>query len=239
MAAGDLLLERYGGPARGVDLKSSRTDMVSDADRDAEAVVQRMLAQERPEDGLLAEEGSGSATASGRRWVVDPLDGTTNFLFGFPCWAVSIALEDGDGGLVGVVYDPLRDETFTAVRGEGSHLDGEPLSAGTAGRLETALIATGFSYDPDRRREQAELLTRVLPRIRDIRRAGAAALDICWVAAGRVDGFYERGLKHWDSAAASLVVSEAGGVVRALEGEPPGLMAAQPGIADGLHALVA
>jgi len=240
VAAGDLLLQRYGGPARGLDLKSSRTDMVSDADRDAEALVQGMLSAERPADGLLAEEGSHSATESGRCWVIDPLDGTTNFLYGFPSWAVSVALEDDQGGLVGVVHDPLRAETFAAVRGGGAWLGEGVLSvAQGGGTLDTALVATGFSYEPDRRREQAEVLARVLPRVRDIRRAGAAALDVCWVAAGRVDGFYERGLKHWDFAAASLVVSEAGGVVMALDGEPPGLMAARPGIADGLAELVA
>jgi myo-inositol-1(or 4)-monophosphatase len=219
-------------------MKSSGTDMVSDADRDAETLVQAMLSEERPDDGLVAEEGASSAGGSGRQWVVDPLDGTTNFLFGFPSWAVSVALEGADGGLVGVVRDPLRDETFTAVRGGGAWLGGQPLSITASDSLATALIATGFSYEPGHRREQAELLVRVLPRIRDIRRAGAAALDICWVAAGRVDGFYERGLKHWDSAAASLVVSEAGGVVEPLEGEPPGLVAARPGIADPLLALV-
>lgn len=213
--------------------------MVSDADRDAEALVRDMLARERPADGLLAEEGSHSEAESGRRWVVDPLDGTTNFLYGCPCWAVSVALENAEGGLVGVVRDPLRDETFAAVRGGGAWLGDDVLSVAPGGKLGTALIATGFAYDSEGRREQAQLLTTVLPLIRDIRRAGAAALDICWVAAGRVDGFYERGLKHWDSAAAALVVSEAGGVVTALEGQPPGLLAARPGVAEGLAELVA
>ncbi len=212
--------------------------MVSDADRDAEALVQGMLAAERPDDGLLAEEGSHSDADSGRRWVVDPLDGTTNFLYGFPAWNVSVALEDREGGLVGVVHDPLREETFTAVRGEGSHLGGSPLSVNDADRLETALVATGFGYDAQRRAAQAELLATVLPRVRDIRRAGAAALDLCWLAAGRVDGYYERGLQHWDWAAASLIAGEAGATVRALEGEPKGLMAAAPGIADALFELV-
>ncbi len=239
MAAGELLLGRYGGPVRGLDRKSSRTDMVSDADRDAEALVQGMLARERPDDGLLAEEGSRSGGASGRRWVVDPLDGTTNFLYGFPSWAVSIALENSAGaGLAGVVHDPLRAETFTAVRGQGARLGDARLELAPGTGLESALIATGFSYEAEHRRDQAELLTRVLPRVRDIRRAGAAALDLCWVAAGRVDGFYERGLQRWDWAAASLVVSEAGGVVAPLDGEPAGLMAARPGIAEALAALL-
>lgn len=241
LAAGELLLSRYGGPVLGLDLKSSRTDMVSDADRDAESLVQSMLADERPDDGLLAEEGSRSTAESGRRWVVDPLDGTTNFLYGFPSWAVSIALEDAAGEmLVGVVHDPLRDETFSAVRGGGSRLGEHRLAVTDVDSLDTALVATGFSYEANQRLEQAELLTRLLPRIRDIRRAGAAALDLCWVAAGRVDGYYERGLKRWDWAAASLVASEAGAVVKTLEGgEPTGLMAAPPGIADELYALLA
>jgi myo-inositol-1(or 4)-monophosphatase len=221
-----------------VERKSSRTDMVSDADRDAEELVRTMLARERPEDGLLAEEGSESEAESGRRWVVDPLDGTTNYLYGIPVWAVSIALEDADGGLVGVVRDPVRDETFTAIRGQGAHLDGEELRIQDRGRLDTALIATGFSYDSDQRADQARLLTQVLPRVRDIRRAGAAALDLCGLAAGRVDGYYERGLQAWDWAAAGLIVREAGGEVRRLDGEPAGLLAAAPGIADGLYALV-
>jgi myo-inositol-1(or 4)-monophosphatase len=213
--------------------------MVSDADRDAEALVRGMLAQERPDDGLLAEEGSHREAESGRRWVVDPLDGTTNFLYGFPAWNVSVALEDADGGLVGVVYDPLRGETFTGLRGQGSHLNDSPLTVSDADRLDTALVATGFAYEAAQRERQAEVVVRVLPRVRDIRRAGAAALDLCWMAARRVDAYYERGLNAWDWAAAALIVSEAGGTVRRLEGEPEGLMAAPPAIAEELYELVA
>jgi len=231
-------MERYEGPASGVEQKSSRTDMVSDADRDAEAVVRELLETERPDDGLLAEEGSHADASSGRRWVVDPLDGTTNYLYRFPSWNVSIALEDEQGSLIGVVHDPLRGETFTAIRGQGSHLDGRRLEMSAPSGLDTALVATGFGYSPERRAEQAQLLTEVLPRVRDIRRAGAAALDLCWLAAGRVDAYYERGLNHWDWAAASLVVTEAGGEVRQLEGEPAGLTACAPAIADELYALV-
>ncbi len=151
---------------------------------------------------------------------------------------MSVALEDGRGSLVGVVHDPLHGETFTAVRGEGSFMNGRRLAVRPPAALDTALVATGFGYSADCRAAQAELLTRVLPRVRDIRRAGAAALDLCWLAAGRVDAYYERGLNHWDWAAASLVVSEAGGVVVALEGEPTGLMCCAPEIADELLALV-
>jgi fructose-1,6-bisphosphatase/inositol monophosphatase family enzyme len=236
--AGALLMERYDGPARGVESKSTRTDMVSDADRDAEGLIQRLLAEERPRDGLLAEEGASSEGTSGRRWVVDPLDGTTNYLYRLPAWAVSVALEEGDGAVVGVVHDPLADETFSAVRGEGALLDGAPIAVGGAQALDTALIATGFYYAAAERERQARLLVELLPRVRDVRRVGAAALDLCMVACGRVDGYYERGLNRWDWSAAALVAGEAGASVRSLPGEPFGLCAAAPGIADELAALV-
>ena len=237
-AAGELLLERFGEPARGVERKSSRTDMVSDADRDAEATIEQILSAERPEDGLLAEEGSHSQAGSGRRWVVDPLDGTTNFLYGIPAWAVSIALEDPDGGALGLVFDPVRGETFTAIRGQGAARNGEPIEVSGEARLDTALVATGFSYDAIERSTQAGVLAQVVPRVRDVRRVGAAALDLCWVACGRLDGYYERGLKHWDWAAASLIVAEAGGDLRWLEGEPRGLVAGASGVVDGLYRIV-
>jgi myo-inositol-1(or 4)-monophosphatase len=236
--AGELLLERYGSPARGVGRKSSSTDMVSDADREAEAVIAGLLRAERPDDGILAEEGSTREGISGRRWVVDPLDGTTNFLYGFPAWAVSVALEDGDGGIAAVVHDALRDETFGAARGDGCSLNGHPVEVREPPPLERALIATGFGYDPGRRADQAEVLRRVLPRVRDVRRAGAAALDLAWVAAGRLDGYYERGLKPWDWAAGRLLVSEAGGAVADLPGDPPGLVATAPELLDDLIELV-
>lgn len=219
-----MLADRFGRAARDVDVKSSVTDMVSAADRDAEALIHAGLREARPEDGLLAEEGSREAAASGRRWIVDPLDGTTNFLYGFPQWAVSIALE----GEVGVVYDPVRDELFAASRGAGASLNGAPLVIAAPPALSTALIATGFGYDAERRDKQGQVLGRVVPRIRDIRRAGAAALDLCWLADGRVDGYYERGLGAWDWAAARIVVEEAGGAVVDLEPDPHGLAAAHP-----------
>jgi myo-inositol-1(or 4)-monophosphatase len=196
--------------------------MVSAADRDAEALIRRGLREARPDDGLLGEEGSHRASGSGRRWVVDPLDGTTNFLYGFPQWAVSIALEDE----LGIVYDPVRDELFGAARGEGAFLNGTRLRLGAPPPLSTALLATGFGYDAERRAKQGEVLRRVLPRIRDIRRAGAAAVDLCWLAAGRLDGYYERGLGAWDWAAARIVAEEAGAAVADLEPDPHGLAAA-------------
>jgi fructose-1,6-bisphosphatase/inositol monophosphatase family enzyme len=232
-----LLLEHYSRPASGVDSKSSGTDMVSDADRAAEEAISRLLRAERPHDGLLGEEGLSSEGSSGRRWVVDPLDGTTNYLYRYRAWCVSVALEDASGdGLVGVVHDPLAGETFTAVRGEGAFLNhgGAPLRVRDGGELSRALIATGFGYDPEVRAGQAELLRRVLPRVRDIRRAGAAALDLCHVAAGRLDGYFERGLKPWDMAAGALIVREAGGRVVALAGGRPGVAAAGPSLMEAL-----
>lgn len=237
-AAGAVLLERFGGPVRGLGSKTSDTDPVSDADREAERAIRELIEAERPEDGLLAEEGSRQAGGSGRRWVVDPLDGTVNFLYGIPQWSVSVALEDAEGALVGVVLDPVRDELFTAVRGEGAWLGEERLAVSGCESLDRALVATGFSYEPERRAAQAEVLLRALPRLRDIRRPGAAALDLCSVAAGRVDGYFERGLQPWDWAAGGLIAAESGAVVRPLPGDPAGLVAAGPAIVDELEALV-
>jgi myo-inositol-1(or 4)-monophosphatase len=230
-AAGEVLLSYYGRPPEGVESKSSATDLVSDADREAERTIRELLETERPRDGLVAEEGSRAEAASGRRWVVDPLDGTINFLYGFPAWAVSVALEDADGALVGVVHSPIHGETFRAARGEGAFLGDRELRVGPPRPLEQALVATGFSYEPDRRAVQAEAIGKLLPRARDIRRAGAAALDLAWVAAGRVDAFFERGLHHWDWAAGRLLVEEAGGTCAWLDDGWPGLLAASH---DGL-----
>jgi myo-inositol-1(or 4)-monophosphatase len=238
-AAGEVLLGYYGRPPEGLGSKSSETDLVSDADREAERAIVELLTAERPDDGLLAEEGSHSEAANGRRWVVDPLDGTVNFLYGFPAWGVSVALEDPDGVAAGVVLDPLRDECFAAARGGGARLNGEPIRVRDRRELGRALVATGFSYEPVRRAEQAGVVRRLLPRVRDLRRAGAAALDLSWLAAGRVDAYYERGLNPWDWAAGRLLIEEAGGTVAAMAGQPPGLVAAAtPELLEALAALV-
>ena len=213
--------------------------MVSDADRDAEAAVVELLRSERPDDGILGEEEGSREGASGRRWVVDPLDGTTNYLYGFPAWVVSVAVEDAEGARAGVVYEPVRDELFAAARGAGLLVNGEPGTVREPVATERALVATGFAYEPARRADQAAVLTRVLPQVRDVRRAGAAALDLALMAAGRLDGYYERGLKPWDWAAGRLLVTEAGGTVVELDGEPAGLVAASnPGLAEALVELV-
>ena len=247
-AAGALLLERFGDPARGVTAKTSRTDLVSDADRDAEALIVSALARSRPDDAVLAEEGvqpaggrAGAAGRSGVRWLVDPLDGTINYLWGIPHWCVSLAVADADGTLAGVVHDPSRDETFTARRGAGASLGGRALRLEGGPPLAEAMIATGFNYRPEERARQAARLRGVLPRVRDVRRFGAAALDLAWLAAGRVDGYFETGLAAWDWAAGGLIVTEAGGVVRELPpggGSPAGLVAARAHLAGPLMALL-
>lgn len=238
-AAGAVLMGYYGRAPEGLGAKSSATDMVSDADREAERAIRELLQAERPADGLIAEEGSQSASESGRRWVVDPLDGTINFLYGFPAWAVSVAVEDTEGTLAGVVFEPVRGECFAAARGAGALLDGSPIRVRDGTPLERALVATGFGYDAERRGWQAEMVARLLPRARDIRRAGAAALDLAWLAAGRIDAFYEHGLNPWDWAAGRLIAEEAGAAVRDLGGDPPGLVAASSReLADQLEPLV-
>ena len=236
--AGELLLDRFGDAAEGVDSKSSVTDMVSDADRDAEAALTETLRGERPDDGILGEEGASREGSSGRRWVIDPLDGTTNYLWGYPVWCVSVALEDGEGGLVGVIHDPPRDETFRAARGGGAELNGSAVKVREERNLDNALIATGFGYEADMRAEQADIVRKVLPRVRDVRRLGSAALDLAWVAAGRIDGYWEHGGKPWDWAAGSVLVREAGGVLEPLAGDPPGLAAAGPELLPQLVELV-
>ena len=182
--------------------------------------MDRLLA-ERPDDAVLAEEGGLRPGTSGLTWVVDPLDGTINFVYGFPAFAVSIACQAGDERLVGVVFDPLRDETFAAVARRGSTRNGEALKIAAGPPLSEALVATGFGYGAERRRAQARLLQGVLPEVRDIRRAGSAALDLCWLAAGRLDACYEAGLAPWDLAAGALIVTEAGGRVAVLDGLIP------------------
>ena len=229
-AAGELLLERFRGPQSGVDAKSSATDMVSDADRDSERVLLEAIRTARPDDGLIAEESGHRPGTTGLVWVVDPLDGTTNYLYGLPAWSVSIACRDAEGGLVAVVHDPSMGETFTAVRGGGAFLNGAPIATSRLEDLSRALIGTGFGYTTARRTAQVAALTHVLPRVRDVRRAGSAAIDLAWVSCGRLDGFYEAGIRDWDRAAGLLLVSEAGGVTGILD---PGLDGADCVVAAG------
>ncbi|MCP3913892.1 MAG: inositol monophosphatase [Actinomycetia bacterium] len=220
--------------------KSSATDLVTVTDEKIESLIVHGLRDERPDDAILGEEGTSDDGTSGVRWVIDPIDGTTNFVYGLPGFAISIAAEvDGDS-VVGVVIDPVRQEEFAAVKDQGATLNGDPIHCSGAADLATALIATGFSYQAESRRAQAEVLTTVLPRIRDIRRLGAAATDLCAVAVGRVDGYWERGLNRWDAAAGALIAGEAGAIVSGEVGKDPGavLVAAAPGIHAALDALL-
>lgn len=239
--AGELLLDRFGREPTGVRTKSTATDLVSDADTASERAIVDAVSSVRPGDGWVAEEGEGAASATGVTWIVDPLDATVNYLFGIPVWCVSIAAEDAGGLLAGVVHDPTSGETFTATRGGGASLNGEPIGVSERDDLSTALIATGFAYDRGLRSLQAEVAGKVLPQVRDLRRMGSAALDLAYVACGRVDGYYESSTERWDCAAGTLLVTEAGGRVTPLPnpaGLSPGVVAAAPGIHAALAALV-
>jgi myo-inositol-1(or 4)-monophosphatase len=238
-----MLRERYESADRGaVSSKSTPTDLVSESDLAAEALIRSRLSAERPDDAIMGEEGDDVAGVSGRRWVVDPLDGTVNFLFGIPQWAVSVALEDASGaGLCGVVYDPMRDECWSGAAGGPARLNGSVVAASGRTELASAMVATGFGYDTDVRVVQAEVVSRVLPLVRDIRRLGSAALDMAWVAGGRYDAYFERGVKRWDIAAGSVLCRCAGLEVVPLEPMPPsesGVLAAPAALAGELLALV-
>lgn len=240
--AGQLLLEEAPDRADDVATKSSRTDMVTAVDRASEALIVGTIGKERPDDGVLGEEGSQRAGTTGVRWIIDPLDGTTNYLYGFPLYAVSIGVEVDGVMEAGVVVHPPLAEVFTARRGHGALCNGAPIAVSGKDELATALVGTGFAYDSDRRQEQAQWLESILPRVRDIRRGGAASLDLCWVACGRLDAFYEAGLAPWDIAAGELIAREAGGRTSDFEGGPPqpgSVIAATPLIASALQHLVA
>ncbi len=239
-SAAALLLERL-DRAHVVDTKSTPTDMVTETDRASEALIVDRIRRARADDAIVGEEGANQPGSSTVRWVIDPIDGTTNYLYGLPGFSVSIAAEvDGDAA-VGVVHDPLHRDVFTAVQGRGAHRNGRPIHATRKDELATALLATGFAYAPERRRAQAAVLQHVLPRVRDIRRFGSAAVDLCSVACGRVDGYYEVGLAPWDHAAGGLIAREAGAVVTDLDGGPPSAafaLAAGPALHGPLRGLL-
>ncbi|HKH18278.1 MAG TPA: inositol monophosphatase family protein [Solirubrobacteraceae bacterium] len=224
-----------------ISAKSTPTDLVSEVDVSTERLIRERLDAARPDDAIMGEEGDDRPGTSGLRWVVDPLDGTVNFLFGIPQWCVSIACEDAAGAIAGVVFDPMRGETWAATRGGAATLDGARIRSREREQLGTALVATGFGYDAAVRESQARVVARLLPRVRDVRRLGAAALDLAWTAAGRYDAYYERGVKHWDVAAGALICARAGLEVRELPPAPPaerGMLVAAPAIVEELLALV-
>ncbi|NHC13835.1 inositol monophosphatase [Motilibacter sp. E257] len=226
--------------------KSSPTDPVTEMDRASERLVVETVLARRPGDGFFGEEGADRAGTSGVVWVIDPIDGTVNYLYDHPFWAVSVAAEVEGEAVVGVVAAPAVGETFWAVRGGGAHLSSDagsrPLQVNSGVALDRALVGTGFGYAAERRARQGAVVAQLLPRVRDIRRGGSAAYDLCSLAAGRLDAYYERGVQRWDTAAGALVAREAGAVVGGVRGaaaSPELTVAAAPGLFDDLAALLA
>jgi myo-inositol-1(or 4)-monophosphatase len=257
--AGALLAQRASqGSEQGLASKSTPTDLVSEADLASERAIRELLAARRPDDGFVGEEGGDAREGhSGLGWIVDPLDGTVNFVFGIPQWCVSIAVRDQHGVLAGAIYDPNRDELFTATRDGPAQLESPHGRSTLAGRtsavvandrpaqpdrgLASAMIATGLYYDAGVRAAQAKVLERLVGRVRDIRRFGSAALDLAWTAAGRYDAYFERGVQQWDIAAGALICERAGLEVVRLAPQhllPSGVLAAPPALAEPLLALV-
>jgi myo-inositol-1(or 4)-monophosphatase len=262
--AGALLLARAShGFEREVASKSTPTDLVSEADLSTQRAIRELLRERRPNDGFVGEEeGESESGSSGRRWIVDPLDGTVNFLFGIPQWSVSVAVRDDAGTIAGAVFDANRDELFTATRDgparletagravelahrPGSDVAGERRTGENAGpggvELASAMVATGLAYDSEVRRAQGRVFERLVPHVRDIRRFGSAALDLAWTATGRFDAYYERSVKQWDIAAGALICERAGLEIHELpahENLPWGILVAPPALAAGLLELV-
>jgi myo-inositol-1(or 4)-monophosphatase len=261
VAAGRLLIGSGGRPEV-VATKSSPTDVVTEADQAAEALIRGLIGEKRPGDRILGEEGGETGDGTGGpgglsdvRWIVDPLDGTVNYLYGLPDWAVSVAAEVDGTVVAGAVFVPRRDELYSARLGHGAWLSsgaldwrgedtGSPvrLACNRDVPLAQALVATGFGYAAGRRQVQGDVLRAVLPRVRDIRRGGSAAVDLCSVASGTVDAYYERGVNLWDIAAGGLIAAEAGAQVTGLQGRPPSpsmTLAAPPPLLGELHDLLA
>ncbi|MHB8294615.1 MAG: inositol monophosphatase family protein [Acidimicrobiales bacterium] len=238
--AAELVAELAGSKRELVETKSSPTDVVTEVDRASERLLVSRLRQARPHDGIIGEEGAFEEGTSGVRWVLDPLDGTTNYLYGLPPYAVSVAAEMLGQAVAAAVTDAASMDTYSAAAGAGAWLNGNSIAVRRAPALATALVGTGFAYDPAKRRRQADVLRRILPAARDIRSSGVASLDLCYVAVGRIDAFYEVGLKRWDWAAGALVATEAGAWVGSSSGDRPGdsIIAAPEPLASELRALV-
>ncbi|OAH10640.1 inositol monophosphatase family protein [Streptomyces jeddahensis] len=239
LRAGELL--RDGRPADlGVAAtKSSAVDVVTEMDIASEKLITGLLTDRRPDDGVLGEEGASIEGTSGVQWVIDPLDGTVNYLYGLPSWAVSIAARKDGETLVGVVHAPMRGETCRAVLGGGAYVNDRPVQVRPAPAFELALVGTGFGYRAERRSRQAEVVRQLIPQVRDIRRGGSAAIDLCDVAAGRLDAYYERGLNPWDYAAGELIAREAGALTGGRPGDAPSTdltIAAPSGLFEPLQA---
>jgi myo-inositol-1(or 4)-monophosphatase len=248
--AGDLVLEGRKSGVTSASTKSSDTDVVTEFDRASERLIVAGLNSARPGDAVIGEEGTDEAGASGVRWLIDPIDGTTNFLYDLPGWAVSIAALVDDVPQAGAVYVPGTGELFTAIAGRGAQLNGAPIRCSTTPALQHALVATGFSYLVDRRTGQGQRFAQIIPRIRDVRRFGAASTDLCNLAAGRLDAYYEQWLGPWDWAAGELIAREAGCLTGRFNGSPINgsvggapehseLLAANPALFDQMVALLA
>lgn len=242
--AGELAHRRRVEGVEIADHKSSPVDVVTLADRETENLIRSLIADARPDDGFLGEEGGAEIGSSGLTWVVDPIDGTVNYLYGIPHWAVSVAVVEGDPdpltwrALAGCVTNPVVGEVYTATDAGGAFSGNQQLRVSEPVSLAQALIGTGFGYDARVRGEQGLVVAGLLPLVRDIRRFGTASLDLCAVATGRLNGYFERGLKPWDHAAAALVAREAGATVAGLGGTPASqefLLAAPAELASALE----
>ena len=240
LRAGELAKKRRTEGIEVAATKSSPVDIVTEADRETEALIRSLLMDARPDDGFFGEESGAEVGSSGLTWIVDPIDGTVNYLYGIPHYAVSIAVVEGEpdpltwSALAGAVINPATDELFTATLGGGAALGGAAIHVAESVDLSQALVATGFSYDSATRAEQGAVIAGLLSTVRDIRRMGTASLDICFVASGRTNAYFERGLSPWDHAAGALIAREAGATVTGLDGAAPSrdfILAAHPAVA--------
>jgi myo-inositol-1(or 4)-monophosphatase len=239
--AGRLIADGRASGLREVSTKSTLTDMVTEYDAASEHLIVDGLRRARPDDAIVGEEGTDSPGTSGIRWYIDPIDGTTNYMYGLPGYAVSIGARDHAGGLVGVVHLPATDETFVGVRGAGATCNGRAIRCSATDRLDQALVATGFSYVAERRSAQAARVAGLIGRVRDIRRLGAAAADLCYVAAGRLDVYYEEYLNPWDLAAGEVIAIEAGCRIGDFAGGPvraDQVLVANPALFDAARTLI-
>lgn len=238
-AAGAQVIRGHFGTGVAAEWKGD-VDPVTAVDRESEAAVIEVIRRHRPDDSILAEESGGGDWDRGRVWIVDPLDGTVNFVHAFPQVATSVGMRHDGEGVVGVVSDVVREEVFSASSGNGAHLNGDPIRVSAQSSPARSLVGTGFSYERQRRaQEMADTLAGVLQRFQGIRRVGSAALDLCWVATGRLDAYWEYGVRPWDTAAGALIVTEAGGRVSSFDGAPyplddPGLVASNGIVHDAL-----
>jgi len=238
---GDTALAGRRRGLRNVETKSTSTDMVTEWDRATEREIVATLQRLRPNDAIVGEEDGSHDGTSGLTWYIDPIDGTTNFLYDLPMWTVSIGVHDASGPVCGVVHAPALRETFTAIRGRGAHLNGHPISCGSVTDLTQALVATGFNYSAANRVIQAQRFPKFIDKIRDVRRLGSASLDLCFVACGRYDGYFEEHLFPWDFAAGSLIATEAGAQFMnfGADSEPSSaVLAANPILFDQIRHLV-